>query len=75
MRGEPVSRKGAKVFRLAVSRRRTRIDSHVSRKEDGESLSRSEEVAGQARALKGDVVGLNAPKSPLVGFAVAGLGL
>jgi len=37
-------------------------------------VSRSEEAAGDGRALKGDVVGLNAPKSLLVGFAVAGLG-
>ena len=37
-------------------------------------MSRSEEAAGDGRALKGDVVGLNAPKSLLVGFAVAGLG-
>jgi hypothetical protein len=43
------------------------------RKGDGESVSRSEEAAGDGRALKGDVVGLNVPKSPLVGFAVAGL--
>jgi hypothetical protein len=38
------------------------------RKGDGESVSQSEEAAGDVGALKGDVVGLNAPQIPLGGF-------